>query len=420
MSAPTSARAAVDPGFASARPDATHSPAGPAAGRPPGGSGTSKDRGERRRPWLVVLVATAIVLALAVTIARGAYRDGPLEPDAPTPQGSKAVVEVLNDLGTQVHVDRHTVDAAQSLREDRTVLVTAPSSLSAQQLDELSQALEESQGRLVLVQPDFVTLSYLTPLISPSGSIRSPGTVEADGACGDLAFEARALAVPGSEGLRGASTLYTTRGEAQGCFGAPEGDLVATDGQVLVLGSADLLTNEAVAEADNSAFVLNALGAHDELSWYVPSTTDPMAASGPDLLTYLPDWAGPVALWILLAATIALIAWGRRFGPVVVEPLPVTVRAQEMVLGRARLLRQSSSRDGAATALRSAASVRLAQRLGLRHESTLDALVAALAPHVEHSPEQIRTLLGPAPVTRDQDLVQLARDLDRLEKEIDR
>src|SRR5699024_2701114 len=150
------------------------------------------------------------------------------------------------------------------------------------------------------------------------------------------------------------------------------------------------------------------------------SSTDTLSTTGPALLTHLPDWAVPVWLWILLVAGIALIAWGRRFGPVVVEPLPVTVRPQEMVLGRARLLQQSSSRDAAATALHSATSVRLALQLGLRRESTLDALVAALAPHVQRSPEQIRSLLGPTPVTRDQDLVQLARDLDRLEKEIDR
>ncbi|HJF48438.1 MAG TPA: DUF4350 domain-containing protein, partial [Brachybacterium paraconglomeratum] len=63
---------------------------------------------------------------------------------------------------------------------------------------------------------------------------------------------------------------------------------------------------------------------------------------------------------------------------------------------------------------------RLADRLGLRHESALDGLLAALAQHVEESAEQLRALLGPAPVTTDRDLVRLAHDLDRLEKEIDR
>ena len=114
------------------------------------------------------------------------------------------------------------------------------------------------------------------------------------------------------------------------------------------------------------------------------------------------------------------MALGRRFGPVVVEPLPVTVRPQELVLGRARLLQRSGDRQAAATALRSAAASRLASRLGLRRESALDGLLAALAPHVGRSPEQLRALLGPRPVTSDQDLVRLAHDLDHLEKEIDR
>src|SRR5699024_11031670 len=121
-----SAGAAISPELAPAA-DAAPATTGPSSpGRDSAGPGGSGDRGGHGRPWLVILVATGIVLAIAVTIARGVYRAGPLEPDAPTPQGSKAVVEVLTDLGTQVRVDRHTEDAAQSLREDRTVLVTAP------------------------------------------------------------------------------------------------------------------------------------------------------------------------------------------------------------------------------------------------------------------------------------------------------
>lgn len=196
--------------------------------------------------------------------------------------------------------------------------------------------------------------------------------------------------------------------------------MVAEHDGVLVLGSADLLTNDGVGSADNSALVLNALGADGALSWYVPSPTDPMATTSQTLLGYLPDWTGPLLLWLGLIAVVALVAVGRRFGPVVVEPLPVTVRPQELVLGRARLLERSSSRDAAARSLRSATSTRLADRLGLRHETALDGLLAALAPHVDRTPEQLRTLLGPTPVTSDQDLVRLAHDLDRLEKEIDR
>src|SRR5699024_5564375 len=161
----------------------------------------------------------------------------------------------------------------------------------------------------------------------------------------DLAHGARMLHVPGADGLNGSSTLYRTSGPARGCFESGKGSLIAASDGILVLGSADLLTNDGVAEADNSALALNALGSTGELTWYVPSPSDPMSTSGQTILGYLPSWAGPLALWLLAVAAIALIALGRRFGPVVVEPLPVTVRPQELVLGRARMLQQSGSRD---------------------------------------------------------------------------
>src|SRR5699024_8098030 len=103
-----------------------------------------------------------------------------------------------------------------------------------------------------------------------------------------------------------------------------------------------------------------------------------------------------------------------------VEPLPVTVLPQELVLGRAQLLQRAGARDDAALALRAATSSRLADRLGLRHDSSLDGLIATLRAHVAHSEAQLRRGLGPAPVPSPQGLVRLAHELDRLEKEIGR
>lgn len=375
----------------------------------------------RRHPVLVTLIVLAMLAAVLASIARGFYRDGPLEPDAPTAQGSKAVVQVLEDLGVPVEVDRHTSEATEALSAGRTVLVTAPDDLNASQLTALAEARESGGGQLVLVQPGFVSLSYLTPQISPAGSVRTPTRFEAGPDCSDLAHRARVLTVPGTDdGIRGAGTLYRAGDEAQGCFGGEQGDLVVEHDGIVVLGSADLLTNAEVGSADNSALVLNLLGSEGELDWYVPSANDPMASTSQTPLGYLPDWAGPMLLWLGLIAVVALVALGRRFGPVVVEPLPVTVRPQELVLGRARLLQQANARDAAARSLRTATSIRLADRLGLHHESSLDGLLAALLPHVDLTAEQLRTLLGPTPVTSDQDLVRLAHELDSLEKEIDR
>ena len=394
---------------------------------PPPAGGTTRPVGHpqaqsaRKRPWLTVLIVLAMLAAILASIARGYYRDGPLEPDAPTGQGSKAVVQVLGDLGVEVDVDRHTADAAEALRSGGTVLVTDPRSLSAPQLEALAGAHEEGDGRLVLVAPDLVTLSFFSSEIMPSGAIRTETLVQGGPECGDLQHQAAAVLVPGTEdAIRGAASLYRVSDEGASCFSTEQGSLVAEHDGVLVLGSADLLTNDAVGRADNSALVMNSLSTGGALSWYVPSATDPLGSTSQTLLSYLPDWTGPLLLWLLLIAAVALVALSRRFGPVVIEPLPVTVRPQELVQGRARLLQRSGDRQAAATALRSAAASRFAHRLGLRREAALDGLLAALAPHVSRSPEQLRALLGPTPVTSDQDLVRLAHDLDHLEKEIDR
>lgn len=408
MSAPAPARPGAN--AASTAPTAPTAPAAPDS-EPP----------TRRHGVLVVLLALAILLAVVAAVARSAYRDGPLEPDAPTQQGAKAAVQVLTDLGVDVEVDRHTADAADALRAGDTVLVTQPSSLGAEQLTALDEARRAGGGRLVLVRPDFVTVSALAPSISVAGSVKDARTLEAGPGCGDLSGGARSVRVPArDDAVLGGTTLYRTSGVATSCFATDTGALVAAEDGVVVLGSPDLLTNAMIGEVDNSALVLNTLGASEQLSWYVPSATDPMATGSPSLLSHLPRWSGPLVLWLGLVTVLALVALARRPGPVVVEPLPVTVRPQELVLGRAQLLQRAGARDTAAASLRAATGTRLADRLGLRHETALSGLLAALAPHTARTEEELRTLLGPSEVRTDQDLVRLAHELDSLEKEIDR
>ncbi|MDN5821418.1 MAG: DUF4350 domain-containing protein, partial [Brachybacterium sp.] len=183
---------------------------------------------------------------------------------------------MLEDLGVDVDVDRHTADAAAALREGRTVLVTAPDELSADQLTALDEAREAGGARLVLVQPDFVVLSYFTPQITPSGVLRTGSRLDAGADCGDLAHQAQLLELPSADDrIAGAASLYRTGDEAQGCFSADRGTLVAEHDGLLVLGSADLLTNDGIGHADNAALALNLLGADGELDWYVPSANDP-------------------------------------------------------------------------------------------------------------------------------------------------
>lgn len=402
---------------------------GTAPPRTPTSPRTDLDR--RTRRIIAAVVILAVLAAVAAAIARGSFRDAPYEPSSSRPDGSAAVAAVLREDGVDVREARRTADAADALRAGRTVLVTDPSGLSRPQLEALSDALDEGTGHLVLLTPDFGSLSVLAPGVRPSGTVaEGAGTLAADPRCGEASFRARTVdAGPitlGEDRAAGGTTttapsiLYQGPEDARSCFADAGGASIVRTDRVTVLGSAAYLTNGHVSRADNSAVALNALGGSAGLTWYLPSATDPMAPRSAGPLAMLPAWLLPTVAWLLVCLLVWLLAVSRRLGPVVVEPLPVTVRAQELVVGRAHLLERSGARDRAARALRSAAAMRLAEKLGVRRQEPLAALLAALGPHTDRTAEQLHALLGPIPVPTDEDLVRLAHDLDALEKEIDR
>ena len=72
----------------------------------------------------------------------------------------------------------------------------------------------------------------------------------------------------------------------------------------------------------------------------------------PDIAALTPGWVTPVMLLLVRRLRRRRVWRGRRFGPLVVENLPVVVRAGETREGRARLYQRSSARLRAADALR--------------------------------------------------------------------
>ncbi|MDT5018518.1 MAG: hypothetical protein QOD39_4678, partial [Mycobacterium sp.] len=98
--------------------------------------------------------------------------------------------------------------------------------------------------------------------------------------------------------------------------------------------------------------------------------------------------------------------------------MPVVVRASETVEGRGRLYRSRRARDRAADALRTATLQRILPRLGLANTAAQPAVVAAIAARCGLQPPALAyTLFGPPPGT-DDDLVNLARELDNIERQV--
>ena len=145
-----------------------------------------------------------------------------------------------------------------------------------------------------------------------------------------------------------------------------------------------------------------------------------------------PAWKTPLTWAIGLSVLFLVVLRGRRFGLLALEPMPVTVKAVESTRALASLYRRSSARDSAASALRDGTASRVGAGLGLSQgrrspDLVADALRArgaaaadadgVTASNVPH--DLAEWLTGPTP-ENDKALVELARELDRLEKEIRR
>ncbi|GGO97321.1 DUF4350 domain-containing protein [Wenjunlia tyrosinilytica] len=368
-----------------------------------------------------LLAALAIVLVFGVAYAafRSGEHHGRLDPRSPDRYGSRAVAQLLLQRGVHVDVVTSAADAAAKAGPDTTVLVTAPDLLPPPQLSALHDATAGSGGRTVLLEPGPASLSVLAPAaqaIAPADvRARAPGCrlPEAERAgkaeLGGIAYE---TAAPGAD------SCYRSGGHPS-LVRLPDS---AGKGDTVVLGAPDALYNRRLDKQGNASLALQLLGRHPRLVWYLPSLSDNSvgAARQRGFLDLVPGgwiWGG---LQLAVAVAVAALWRARRLGPVVAEPLPVTVRAAEATEGRARLYRRGNARPRAAEALRRAARARLAPLVGVPPTRAHDteALVAAVAAHSGTPGPEVRSLLyGPAPGD-DAALIRLADRLDHLERQV--
>lgn len=117
---------------------------------------------------------------------------------------------------------------------------------------------------------------------------------------------------------------------------------------------------------------------------------------------------------------LAAIWRARRLGPLVAERLPVAIRASESTEGRARLYRRANARDRAADSLRAATRTRIAPLIGVspRDAHSPVTLIPAVSARLSTTGSVLQAVLfGPVP-SDDAALVQLADQLDTLEREV--
>ena len=367
------------------------------------GSAVVRGRGAR---WVaaVVLVLSLVVLAVLVVVGT-AGRQQADDPRSSLPSGTGALGALLAAEGVEV-TTINQVDAAAAAADPGRTLVVADA-------DELEPAaarrlLTAGWGKVILLRPYTTALTRFGVRASVgfpgSSSVAPDCPVEAAQRAGSITVEA----VPVS---------YVATGPAEfGCYPTAAGHVYlgadTADGVPVELVGGGIANSELSADG-NAAFALNVFGTHGEITWLMARAEQASDSTRPPSL--LPPW-WPIALGQCALAFVVVAIWrGRRLGPILSEPIPVRVRAAETVEGHGQLYHRLTARDRAAEALRAGATARLSRAFG--HAGDPEALSDAVANRTGRDPAEVRGLLVDAVPGSDDDLVNLARHLDRLEQE---
>ncbi len=353
-------------------------------------------------PFLLLGVA----LVVAVLLTGGPPDQGlPLDPRSSGPLGTKALVDVLRELGLEVEITPGTPTTPGG-----TAL------LLADQLDEASReellAWVADGGRLVVADPN----SPLTPEVAGPAAL---GFTTPSVGPGECSLEALAdvgrVTVP-------SGAVYETPQGAVGCYARNEGSwLVARSegaGTIVSVGGAATFMNIELGQQDNAALAAVLLAPEGEGTVAFLEPPPPGAGDAP-LLDLISPGVRLAIVQLLIAFGIVVLWRARRLGRPVVEASPVEVPGSELVVAVGNLFQTSGAADHAATVLREDARRTLAERLGLPPSAPSEVLAETAAARTGASAEQVMAAVGPADGPTDDDrLVSLGQTVEDVRRAI--
>jgi Domain of unknown function (DUF4350) len=352
----------------------------------------------------LVLIVGVSALATSLTASRSGGR---LEAESTSADGARALVSLLRDNGIDVVEADSVADVARAARPDSLLVVVETS--HAPGVDEL-QRLAAVPGDRLLTEP----LSRTREALAPAIRVGEESVYGGPPAC-DMSEANRA-----GEADFGASQTYVAAADVPvvSCY---DGAVVRySDGghTVTVVGGADFMTNSKLLREGNAALAMNLAGTRSRVIWYAPTGVDGDTSGSATLMDLIPERVDWMVLQLCLAVALVALWRIRRVGPLVAEDLPVVVRASEAVEGRGRLYRSRRARDRAADALRTATLARMLPRLGLGPNAAEAAVVQTVCHRTGRDPNELgHWLFGSAPAT-DADLVDIARHLDDIERQV--
>ncbi len=383
----------------------------------------------RARFWILCAVLFFAIIGIAVHTASPQSTEA-LSTRNPGPTGSMATAEILRDQGVHVREVSYLERARIGDSSETTLVITLPSTL----LDYQLQSILGYPGDVVFLGASLDVTNALAQGLQPVNTRYATSTEEGarPASCDDPDALAAGRVSGGGPGIVWAQTI-----DASSCFADSTGAatyvvLLSNGHRIAVITDPVLAMNRSLTAEGNAALVFRALGHHANLVWYLSALDDtsvlmyPGSCAGrvPDSVPaspdFLPTGTGDAIYAFGLAGLVAAVWKGRRMGRLVTESLPVVVHASESTRGRARLYRRAHAHGRASAALRAAAAERMGRRLGVPRSADAFALVAAVAKASSRDAVGIERLLyGPPPQT-EAAMMDLATELDSLEREVHR
>jgi hypothetical protein len=356
--------------------------------------------------WAVLALVVIVGVSTLTTLLTAPRPGAPMDPDSTSADGARALVSLLRDQGVDVVEATSVADVERAARPD-SLLVAAETYLVD---DEGLRRLTAVPGDRLVVEPVSRVRDALTP-----GIRSAPIPVLGNGPNCAMPEANRA-----GEVQFGTSDTYEAAGDTAvtRCYDGAVVRYSDAGRTVTVVGSADFMTNSGLLKEGNAALAMNLAGTRPRVIWYAAQQSEGESGGSATIIDLIPDRVGWIVLQLCLAVFLVALWRGRRVGPLVAEDLPVVVRASETVEGRGRLYRSRRARDRAADALRTAACARMLPRLGLGPNAEPTAVTQAVAQRIGTDPNALaHWLFGPPPDT-DADLVNLAHQLDDIERQV--
>ncbi len=359
--------------------------------------------------WIVVALLVVAAAVVAMLVSREWSAPVPLGAESPRYDGALAVTTLAQEDGFAVEEADDLAGARDAVGSGSTLVVTDATLLDPEVLADLAA----DAAHTIVLDADAVAASAVVPGATTGWS----GDEALRPAC-DLPVARNAGPITAGRtlvplSLDGITACYPS-GDGYGLVRAR----VDADSIVTFVDGSAVFANGRLDERGDAALALGLLEGAGDIVWYTPSPADAGATGAPPTLGDLtPRWVSPA---IVLAAVVALACaiWrGRRFGPLVAETLPVTVRAGETLEGRARLYRDARDPDHAWQAIRDGAMSRIARRLALAPGADVEQVAHAAAGATGRDPREVAALLADHPAD-DARLAELGSRLRALEHDV--